>query len=377
MKTRNNISYLKGIATIVIVILAMCGCKEFKYDKFNITDKPFVNYTSVELFLGEGAGNRSSIQLISSPVGVKYTWTSFDESVATVTQTGLITAVSEGITTVSVASQNDETKVSVIVRKWIPLEDFILDTYEKTIAWKGRADRFKINTLFVPPNTTESTAIQWSSSNPEVATALANGWVIYHEEGEAMITASIAGIEKSAKIVIEIPKIAYVFKKVTETPSDWTGEYLIVHDASGKAFNSGLPILSLDTQYNTMDVTIVDGKIAADATTDAGKVTIAAVTGGWSIQTAGGYYVGNTGTTNSLSPNTVFSATIHTNTITINAAGNAVISPPSNTARALRFNDGAANQRFCYFGSTANQPVSLYKRVEIEELMNGLYLSNF
>ena len=202
MKTKNSINFLIGLVTIAI-ILAMCGCKEYKYDKFNITDKPFVNYTSVELFLGEGAGSRSSIQLISSPADVKYTWNSVDESVATVTQTGLITAVGEGITTITVASQNDETKVSVMVRKWIPLEDFILDANEKTIRWSGRASRFKINTLFVPANTTETDQIQWSTSDPEVATVLVNGWVNYYREGEVTITASIAGIEKSAKIKIE------------------------------------------------------------------------------------------------------------------------------------------------------------------------------
>ncbi|MDR2148665.1 MAG: Ig-like domain-containing protein, partial [Tannerella sp.] len=137
MKTGSKINYFKGMVTVTI-ILAACGCSDFKYDKFKITDKPFVNYTSIELFTGDGAGNHNSMQLISSPTDMKYTWSSADESVATVTQTGLVTAVSEGITIISVASQNDETKISVIVRKWIPLEDLVLDTDEKIIEWRGR-----------------------------------------------------------------------------------------------------------------------------------------------------------------------------------------------------------------------------------------------
>ncbi|MDR2147408.1 MAG: hypothetical protein LBE91_13210, partial [Tannerella sp.] len=58
---------------------------------------------------------------------------------------------------------------------------------------------------FVPANATETEAVKWSSSNPEVASVLENGWVIYYGIGEAVITAGIAGIEKSTKITVEIP----------------------------------------------------------------------------------------------------------------------------------------------------------------------------
>ena len=179
----------------VALACATCGC--MGYDNFKITEKPFVNHTSVELYIGDGAGNRNSIQLISSPAGNQYTWTSLDPSVATVTQTGFVTAVAEGFAMITVASDNDQTTVNVWVRQWLPLEDFQILGSDRVVT--TQYEQFQITTTFVPMNTSE-TDIQWTSSNPQIISVYENGWVVCNGLGSAVITARAGDIVRRVTV---------------------------------------------------------------------------------------------------------------------------------------------------------------------------------
>jgi len=188
---------LKYFRLLMVVTLAgiTCGCVSF--DNYKITEKPFVDKTSVELYIGEGAGDRSQIQLVSSPSGKQYKWNSLDPTVATVSQTGLITALSEGFAVITIASANDQTNVDVWVRKWVPLEDFLILGKDRIIA--SRSDRFQIIAVPEPLNASE-VDIQWSSSNPQAIQVFENGWVVCNDLGGAFITAKADEIEKKVEV---------------------------------------------------------------------------------------------------------------------------------------------------------------------------------
>jgi len=176
----------------------ICGCAQFKYDEFNITEKPFVDRTNVRLYIGAEAGNRNQAQLTSSPEGRQYTWSSLDPTVATVTQSGLITAIGEGFALITVASSNDVTNVNVWVQNWIPLLDFTLSHQNITV---NKKDRMQIIATLVPTDASEPD-IQWSSSDANIVTALENGWIICNNSGRAVISASAQGIVRQVNVTI-------------------------------------------------------------------------------------------------------------------------------------------------------------------------------
>ena len=154
---------------------------------------------------------------------------------------------------------------------------------------------------------------------------------------------------------------AQYFVKVTSNLSDWTGDYLIVYEGSTNgpmAFKSSLngPGSPLDVAGNTFPVTINGGKIEATTTALENKVEIAAVSGGYSIMTASGYYIGNTTSTNTLAAATTYAPTTHLNTISL-SGGDAFVMGLS--GYIIRCNPNT--QRFVYFGTTQQQPVALYK----------------
>ena len=143
------------------------------------------------------------------------------------------------------------------------------------------------------------------------------------------------------------------YVKVTETPADWSGEYLIVYEAGSRVFDGSLATLEAVSNYQ--DVTISDNTISADEA-DAYKFIIAAMDGGYSIQSASGMYISGTSGSNKLNQGTSPAA----NTISIDASGNADI--VSNTSH-LRYNATSGQDRFRYYKSTSyssQKAIALY-----------------
>ncbi len=150
------------------------------------------------------------------------------------------------------------------------------------------------------------------------------------------------------------------YVKVTEAPTDWSGDYLIVYEGDAThdavAFNGGLE--TLDANSNNVAVTITDGVIAATDELNAAKFTIAAVTGGYSVQAANGKFIGATSYANSLA--TADEAIVNNLSIT---DGNAVIGVTTSGGDVtLRYNYAKNTWRFRYYKS-GQQAVALYKFV--------------
>ncbi len=146
------------------------------------------------------------------------------------------------------------------------------------------------------------------------------------------------------------------YVKVTSSSNLTSGTYLIVSEEEGVAFNGGLS--SLDANNNYISVTIVDNKIASNATVDAASFTYDASAN--TLKSASGYYIGETSDTNGLNSST---STAYTNTVSIES-GNANI--VSSGGAHLRFNSASNAMRFRYYKSstyTAQKAIQLYKLV--------------
>jgi endonuclease I len=142
------------------------------------------------------------------------------------------------------------------------------------------------------------------------------------------------------------------YVKVTTEPTDWSGDYLIVYENSGKAFNGALS--TLDANNNTISVTISNNQIGSSDETDAAIFTIAPMTGGYSIKSASGKYIGYSGNSNGLTT----SNTALLNTISL--SNGSIIIKGTGTS-TLQYNSNA--DRFRYYGSTQNT-IQLYKKEE-------------
>ena len=140
------------------------------------------------------------------------------------------------------------------------------------------------------------------------------------------------------------------YVKVTATPSDWSGTYLIVYESGATAYvyngtDSGAK--------NYVSATISDNQIARSSAVDAVAVQIAKSGSGYSIKVPNGKYISG-GTSNG----TTFNTSAVANTITLNTNGTVKIN--NNTTTSFQFNSASDQMRFRYFKS-AQKSVYLYK----------------
>jgi hypothetical protein len=188
MKTSNFFS----IFCAVLLGLAY-GCTQ--YPVYEITNPPFVNKTSLNMYVGDEE------QLTASPVGENFVWSSDNEEVASVSQTGLVKAISEGFSSIVVKSANDEVKIDVRIRIFVPLTDISLPNTSMKL-YIG--DVAQIWAYSVPDNASDVT-FAWRSENPEVATVDKNGIVTAVSNGIADIIVSYGSIEKI--VSVNVPKL--------------------------------------------------------------------------------------------------------------------------------------------------------------------------
>jgi len=186
MKKINIMRYSHVVAMIAMMV-SSAGCK---YDEFIVTDKPFVEFDYVELFIGSDAGSHSFKQVNASPENRVYKWKSFEPEVATVTQSGLIRAISEGFATISVSSANDVTNIYVWVRPWVPVDDITLSTYNITRPWNGFKEMQKVDYVLYPSTTTQR-EVTWSSTDESVVSVMEHGWLAFNNKGKAYVYVSI------------------------------------------------------------------------------------------------------------------------------------------------------------------------------------------
>ncbi|MBO4519455.1 MAG: hypothetical protein J5704_05390, partial [Paludibacteraceae bacterium] len=148
------------------------------------------------------------------------------------------------------------------------------------------------------------------------------------------------------------------YNRINSVGNLTNGEYLIVYEAGNLIFNGGLS--SLDVASNTITgLTITNHSIASSTKVDTATFTIAAVTGGYSIRSAKGKYIGKTSDNNGLEiDNNALLNTISfdADSVTIHSSGGAY----------LRYNSNQGDERFRYYKSstyTKQKPIQLYKKV--------------
>lgn len=160
------------------------------------------------------------------------------------------------------------------------------------------------------------------------------------------------------------------YEKVTTAPSDWSGEYLIVYD--NLIFDGSLT--TLDAVGNTKSVTISNGVIAA-AENDDSKFIITSKSGGYSIKSARGYYIGKNDYNNGLESS---ESDIYVNTISVSEANVEIVSSGGVTLRYnSNTNPSQGGLRFRYYKTAGdyNKLPQLYKKNGGITITNSGYIT--
>lgn len=130
------------------------------------------------------------------------TWSSEDETVATVDKDGKVTGLKEGKTTIIAKVGKFEAKCNVEVKE-IKLEGIAINNKIDTLL-KGQ--EAQLDVIYTPENTTDDKVVTWTSSDESVAIVDENGKVTALKEGKTTITVTSGEFKDSYKLEVkEIP----------------------------------------------------------------------------------------------------------------------------------------------------------------------------
>ena len=143
----------------------------------------------------------------------KVTWKSSDESVATVDETGKVTAIEGGTAVISVTSEDGNLTAEITVHVIVKAEkvEIVSDVTELKYG-----ESITLEKSFTPVNTTNQNVI-WSSSDPTIATVDEDGKVTGTGKGSVTITVTSedGGFTASKEIIILFTHIESI--KFTES----------------------------------------------------------------------------------------------------------------------------------------------------------------
>ena len=142
-----------------------------------------LDITEADLKVGVDELQLTAIVEPSNSIDYDLVWTSSDEAVAVVSETGLVTPVGPGEAQITVTVDRAHQAVCV-VRVTQPAEGVTLDYTELTLQ-RGTS---QVLVATVTPATTNVKDLQWTSSNPDVAAVDAEGKVTAVALGSAEIT---------------------------------------------------------------------------------------------------------------------------------------------------------------------------------------------
>lgn len=128
-------------------------------------------------------------------------WTTWDESVATVDRAGTVTAVGNGTVTISVSSGSAESSVTLTVFQSVSAID-VSEPTETTITALGDELQLGATPLDANGNEVPDAQVEWSSSNESVATVDGSGTVRALGNGTVTITAASGGVQSSIDLTV-------------------------------------------------------------------------------------------------------------------------------------------------------------------------------
>lgn len=241
------------------------------------TESVTLNDTSVEL----NKGGTVALTATILPANATYrpaSWSSSNEAVATVDQSGLVTAVGGGTATITASSDGQTATCAVTVN--VPLTGVSLN---KASAALNKGDTERLTVSFDPADATNQ-SVTWESSNTSVATVDGSGLVTAVGGGSATITVTAAEGGKTATcaVTVTVPVSGVTLNQTQLTLPEYNTEQLTVAVAPDDATNKNVAWTSSNTTVVTVDasgvVTAVAPGTATITASSGGKIATCAVT---------------------------------------------------------------------------------------------------
>ena len=197
-----------------ISLITTYSCKKEKVKSVSVTEVG-LNKTSITLVEGETETLVATV-MPENATDKSVVWESGNESAATVSQEGLVTAVGEGKATITVKTNDGGFSAScevTVKKKVIAVTGVVLGKTELTLV---EGEEENLAAAVTPENATDKSVV-WESSNKSAAAVSQDGLVTAVEEGKATITVKTndGGFSASCEVTVKKKVIAVTGVKLS------------------------------------------------------------------------------------------------------------------------------------------------------------------
>jgi trimeric autotransporter adhesin len=209
--------------------------------------------------------------------GRPVTWASATPAIATISSTGMVSALSVGSTTIT-ATVDGVSATAQFTVTTVPVTSVAVAPTQLALN-PGATAQLSVAAASSTTQSGSTRPVAWSSSNPGVATVDANGLVTAVSGGTARVSATVEGVSASADVTVaaaappQAATISITFNSSAITPGQSTQAVATVRDAAGNVL-VGRPVVWASADP-TMATVSSSGLVTA---LSAGTVTVIATT---------------------------------------------------------------------------------------------------
>ena len=159
-----------------------------------------INHKELTLNKGDSEKLKVTITPADTTDDTTVEWSSSNTHAVTVSKDGTVTAVGNGDAQIMGYCNGFQVFCNVTVK--VPMTGFELEETELTM---NLNDTHFLNAIWKPTDTTDNTAVTWSSSNEKAVTVNENGFLMAVGAGTATIKAECNGFEATCKVTVKNP----------------------------------------------------------------------------------------------------------------------------------------------------------------------------
>ena len=226
---------------------------------------------TADMIIGEKVQLKATV-LPSDATDRTVTWASSRQSVATVSDDGLVTALAEGTATITASAGSKSATCSVTVSKEnVPVTSVTLDR-SSVIMEEGQY--MTLVATVSPADATDKT-VKWKSSSPAVASVDENGTIRALAEGVTVVTASAGGYSATCAVTVVkkyVPVLSVTLDRTSVTLEKGQSTTLVATVSPADATDKTVTWTNSDDTV----ISLVGGKVTA---LKEGTSTVTAVAG--------------------------------------------------------------------------------------------------
>lgn len=198
----NSSTMSRVLILSIFFFIALPSCKRLSGSDFVPVEKVSIDPQTAYMRTGENA----SIGVLISPAGASnkaLTWSSSNPAVAAVNESGSVSALSVGTTTIKVTATDGAKSAECALTVEAPLVSVTGIKLDKTTIIFDTKGAKQTITPAIEPNDANNKEVLWFSSDPRVAT-VANGVVTAVDKGTSLIIVTTKEKAKMASCTVTV-----------------------------------------------------------------------------------------------------------------------------------------------------------------------------